>query len=422
MKTIVLILTVIIFSLPKLKAQEITKEQFDRLTQLVGDIEKDRDTLKNNFNELKLRSVDIEQKLLAMHTASFEEMQALVRDAFDKTDVISSSATYQEVIKSIILLHNEITKVNNFTDAKQVFGFDFVKQITSIAESTLINQMVKVSENESQELANKRKNRIRGIIKNIVSNPVIIGFFKSNPITSVAHSIINQTISAETTQIKDVQITRGDYQMPTVYKDFKKEYDQFKTSYETSSLVGLPVSQRLIMDNSIDAFTKELKPLIKLFDDLSKINEKYESSLGVFIKASEQTIERAKPIEKEFYRKLETEKRLDARNKINQFFNVGTKPSLALLENKLNDLKMNSALDYVSEVDEVYILLKNDFMKVISLEIELATEYISFFDELKKGKEGLPDFENTDALDDKINKFSNLKKSLETEKDKLEEQ
>lgn len=61
-------------------------------------------------------------------------------------------------------------------------------------------------------------------------------------------------------------------------------------------------------------------------------------------------------------------------------------------------------------------------MKVISLEIELATEYISFFDELKKGKEGLPDFENTDALDDKINKFSNLKKSLETEKDKLEEQ
>lgn len=411
-----------VFMLSNVFAQEVTKQDFEKLVNLVKSLENDRDTLKNNYYSLELKRVTLEKKLLTMNKTSFKEMKTIVKEAFDKTDVISLSATYQEVIKSSLLLHNKITTVNNFTDAEQVFGFNFEKEMLNIAETTLVENIIKVSENESQEVLSTRKEKFREVIKVIVENPIIEGFLRSNPITSVAHSIINQTISTQGTQIKDVKTTRGDYQMPASYRDFKKNYPSFKASYETSSLVGLPESKRLILDSSIETFTKKLKPLRKLFDDLSKINEKYESSLKVFMKASEQTIIRAEPIEKEFYKKLGVEERKEANEKIDDFFNVGESPSLELIESKLQNSEMKNVLDYAGEVNEVYILLKNDFLKIISLEIELANEYITFFEELKNGKDGMPKFDDIEILENNIKEFKDIKTNLESQKNKLEKQ
>lgn len=410
----------IVFQAININAQ-VSQEEFDALKKAVQHLSNDKDSLQNKYSDITAGRSKLEQRLLKLYSTSFDDMELTVRDAFDQTDVISVSATYQDVIKSIIVLHNEITKVNNFTDAQKVFGFDFIAQINRIAESKLIDQMIEVSKNESQKLRNQRKTKFKSIVSNILRNPVINSFIKSNPITSVAHSIINQTMSAQSTQIKDITITRGDYQMPSSFKDFKKDYSGFKSSYETSSLVGLPESQRIILNESIDDFTKELQPLIKLFDDLSKINEKYESSLNVFLKASEQTISRAKPVEAEFYKKLKTNKRIDARNKINQFFNIGTDPSLELLESKLNNEEMKEVLRYADEVNEVNILLKNDFLKVISLEVELSEAYIKFFEELKNGKRGLPKFDNTETIEKKISRFQDIKKNLEVQIEKLKE-
>lgn len=399
---------------------QVSEEAFNILKERVEKLMLDKDSLKQNYSAIESAGSKIEQKLLKIYQANFDEMEQAIRDAFDKTDVISVSTSYQEVIKSIILLHNEITKVNNFTDAQKVFGYDFIEQIESISEATLINEMIALSENESDVLKDKRKNKFKSIITSILNNPVLNGFIKSNPITSVAHSIINQTMSAQSTQITDVAITHGNYMMPTSFRDFKNGYTEFKSSYETSSLIGLPESKRLILDSSIDNFTSQLKPLIRLFDDLSKINGKFESSLMVFMKASEQTITRAKPIEVEFYRKLKVNSRNEARNKVNTFFNVGLNPNLETLESKLNNIEMKAALKYANEVSAVNILLKNDFLKILSLEIELSEEYIKFFEELKNGKKGLPKFENTEALEHKIDQFQKIKINLEDQARELE--
>jgi len=419
MKTKIILLTLLIFYISNLFSQ-VTQKQFVSLAETVKILEDDRDSLNVKYRDVALARENFENKILKMYISIFADMELTVKDAFDKTDVISVSATYQQVIKSIITLHNEITKINNFTDAEEIFGFDFITQITNIAEITLIDQILKLSKNESEESLARRKNKFKSIINNIVNNPVITGLLRSNPITSVAHSIINQTMSAQSTQITDISITRGDYEIPQKYKDFKKSYTGFKESYERSSLVGFPESKRIILDESLDKFTRELKPLIKLFDDLSKINEKYESSLEVFMKSSEQTITRVKPIENEFYKILKTKNRHEARGKINQFFNVGENPSLELIEEKLNNKEMKSVVKYSNEVNEVLFLLKNDFLKIITLEIELAEEYSVFFKELKAGKEGLPKFENTESLDKKINQFEQLKSSLIAQRNKLE--
>jgi hypothetical protein len=400
---------------------QISEEQFRTLEQTVLTLKTDRDKLFEELSTVKTGRTEIEKKLITINSNAFDQMQRSIRTSFDKTDVISTSTTYHQVINSIITLHNEITKVNNFTDAQKVFGIDFINQISTIAESTLTNQMIRLNENEPSDLIQKRKENFKSIISNILENPIVNSLVKSNPITSVAHSIINQTMSARATQITDIEITRGDYSMPVDFKSFKNDYARFKTSYETFEIEGgLPESKRLVLNESIQEFTKKLQPMIKLFDELSKINDSYESSLEVFLKASEQTIDRAKPVETEFYTKLGVKDRDEANDKINQFFNVGPNPSLDVLEDRLNSKEMNKVLAYTNEVNEVSILLENDFLKIITIEIELSDAYLTFFKELKAGKKGFPVFEETDALDSKIAQFSSLKSTLEDQKNKLE--
>ncbi|MGB0880350.1 MAG: hypothetical protein ACPGTO_07265 [Polaribacter sp.] len=418
MKQSIIFSLLYLISINSLQSQ-ISEAQFKKLQISVGKLEKDRDYLKIQYLEIEQKRSKIESKLFLISKSSFDKMESSIREALDKTDVISSSANYQKVLKTTIKLHNEITKVNNFTDAEKVFGFDFVDEIMKVTENTLINQITKISENEKESTLKNRKNRFRNIIRNIVKNPIVSGFLKSNPITSVAHSIINQTVSAQTIKIDKVAITRGNYNMPENFKKFKKSYSSFKDSYVTSKIVGLPESQSIILNGSIKIFTSKLKPLIDIFDNLSKINDEFESSLKVFMEASKQTITRAQSIEAKFYKKLGVKTRLEARNKINQFFNVGPNPPLELLENTLNNPITKNTLSYSHEVNEVYLLLKNDFLKIISLEIELANKYLSFFKKLKKGGLGLPLF-NNEKITDKIKTFQTLKLTLENIKHHLE--
>lgn len=417
----ILFITIILFSSFSLLNAQVSDENFKKLEGTVGLLIKHKDSINEALSKTNLEKVELETRLINLYKSSFKDLERSIRHSFDKTDVISNSATYQQSITTIIKLHNDITKIHNFTDAEKVFGFDFVKQINSIAEKNLINTIVKIDAFESDEILKSRKENFKNIVKNIVDNPIISGLLKSNPITSVAHSIINQTMSAQSTQIKDVKVAfGGDFEMPDKYKDFKKNYDHFKNSYTSINLVGFPQSQRFILNKSIDNFTNELNPLINLFDELSGINDKYEGSLKILILANEETINRAKPIEDKFYEKLNATNRLEASTKINTFFNVGPNPSLAILEQKLNDPDMAEALKFTSEIEEVHVLLKNDFIKILSLEIGLADAYIAFFEGLKSGKAGMPTFTDVSVITKQINQFKILRKNLSDQKTKLE--
>jgi|GEM_PF-3058073 len=399
---------------------QVSNDAFVHLENMVLQMKRSGDSIQQKVAVIDAGRMEIESKLLTMYQNELKEMELTIKDAFDKTDVISISATYQEVIKSIISLHNEITMINNFTDAEKVFGIDFATRIQDIAMETLLVEMDHAQNEKSIENLEKRKLVFRSILKSIIYNPIISGLLKSNPITSVAHSIINQTINLYQNKLENVIVCRNNYTLPDNYKDFKNDYPAFKNSYENSSLSGLTESQRQELDQSISEFTKKLKPLIRIFDDLSAINEKYASSLKVFMKASEQTIERVKPLEYGFFETLGVDTRQQAREKINQFFNIGTKPDLNTLETKLNHQQMKNVLLYSEKINEGLILLRNDFLKIITLEIELAMEYIQYFSNLKEGKESVTILVNSESLAMKVEQFDQLRLSLEAQKQKLD--
>ncbi|MCP9237965.1 hypothetical protein [Lewinella sp. JB7] len=408
-------LSILIFFIiaPTICYTQVSEEEVRELQDAILEFESFKNQTLDNIEVIEQRNIELTKKLININFAAFRQMENSIRTAFDETDVISASATYQQAIKNIILLHTEITSVNNFTDAENVFGLDFKGQILNIAEGSLIDQIKTVFDNEPVLYVNERKSKFRNIVKSILDNPIISGLVKSNPITSVAHSIINQVVSADATKITDISLTRVDYSMPNDFGDFKRNYPAFKQSYESSNIVGgVPHSQSIIDPDAITQFSKDLKPMIKVFDELSAINDEFESSLDVFMQASEETIERAKPVESKFYEKLGVANRDAARNSIRDFFNVGATPSLELLEAKLIDNTMNEVLSYTDEVSEVSLLLKNDFLKVLRIEIELSDAYIKFFKKLKAGGDGLPHFDDVSTLDERIEQFEEIKESL----------
>lgn len=408
--------------LPVIVSSQNPEKPMDALMDKVKCLELLGDSLKVKFSEVEAGRIELESKLSNMYLAQLKEMEFAVRDAFDKTDVISISATYQEVIKSIISLHNEITRINNFNDAEKVFGIDFAAQVSLIMENALINGWFadSIAMNECKALEHKKW--IKTMIRNVIANPVITGILKSNPVTSVAHSVINQVLMYKQSEMGDIFIDRGGFRLPENYKDFKNSYSFFRTAYHSSKITRKIEENSFSEVSQVEELTRQLEPLILLFDELSGINDKYASSLHVFMKASEQTIERVKPLEAAFYHKLEAKDRLEAQKKINEFFNTGPVPALELLEQKLNDPKMRMVLAFSNEVNEALLLLKNDFLKIITLEIELSAEYIDFFSELNEGTRlPLPEFKKSETIQGKISQFQRLNVSLMAQKNKMEE-
>ena len=379
------------------------------------------DSLRRQYYALQADNDTLESKLLNMYRGAFREMEWQIKEAFDQTDVISISATYQQVIKSIILLHNEITRINNFTDAEKIFGIDFVAAINGVVEKELVQHLCRDSESRSQEWSAQRRERFRTIITSILQNPVITTLVRSNPVTSVAHTIINQALSFSMPSLDEFRISHGSFILPDEYRDFKNDYPAFKKSFETPSLTRLPGIESAPLDESITRFTDALKPYIRLFDELSAINARYSASLEVFMQASEQTIERVLPVEKAFYARLQAANRAEAREVINRYFNIGPEADISLLETRLNQTSMKEVLAYGAEVNESMLLLRNDFLKIITLEIALTEEYILFFSSLKEGRNGMPSFPNTEIIDERIAQFTQLRSSLEKQKDRLEE-
>ena len=402
------------------QAQPENNHVFDQLVGRMDRLERRGDTLKNQLSQLEEENLSLEFKLLSMYRSSIREMEMKVKEAFDKTDVISLSATYQEVIKSIINLHNEITRINNFTDAEKIFGIDFVAIISEIVEKELLVILSEKQPVESTGLQAQKRQRFKAVVQVLLQNPVVTGLFRSNPVSSVAHSIINQVLSMQSTGLESIRLSHGTYELPEDYKDFRNDYGAFKKSYENTQLAHLPGVESQLPDPAVCRFTEALTPYIRLFDELSGINARYSSSLEVFMKASEQTISRVQTVESVFYAKLEATDRARAREVINRFFNIGEEPGLELMEARLNDPKMKEVLEFSDEVNESLLLLKNDFLKIITLEIELTGAYIDFFTSLKTGRDGLPEFRQEAIIDQKIIQFDQLLSSLTKQKLRLE--
>ena len=419
MKTKLLPLLLMIFLLSNISAQE-KEHTIKILNDELIQIRLLKDSIRNEFSKVNKQSKNLESKLYNIYWSDLKELELTIKDAFDKTDVISISATYQEVIKSIISLHNEITRINNFTDAQKVFGIDFTARLSEVVDRTLIKALDQGEGEAHETINNRRKNRLKTIVKSILENPVLGGLMRTNPVSSVAYSIINQLLAADQPFFSEEQHKMQLPVIPENYKDLKKEYPLFRASLHQICKPVLPSNKASIKEESIAEFTSSIRPMINLFDELSGINEQYESSLEVFMKASEQTIEAIKPLELAFYEILNARDRDECRNKISDFFNIGEDASLDLVESKLSDPKMQELEEFSKKVNEALLLLKNDFLKIITLEIELSNAYIIYFSSLKDGREGFPDFDQNPTILEKIEQFSQLNKNLREQKTRLE--
>lgn len=367
----------------------------------------------SNVTEAQLSTLveRLEGRLYNLLKPAFDNMNSAIISAFDKTDVISQSAVYQKVLNSALNQIKEVAKVNNLSKAKETFGFDFSEKILKAAEETIINQLVKLESKTSKpELQEKKKIGFKKILGAIVENPIINGLIKSNPVTSTAHAVLTQVFSSKSTNINN---ENGRYTMPEKFKDFRNQYNEGNAVFGGNLLIE---GDEETLESSIKDFNDQITPYINLFDKLSAINDKYESTLEAFLVASQKTIEKAKPVEHTFYQKLGTEIGYDrekAWNKINDFFNVGEDPSLETLEEKLADGNMNEVYKYVSEVNETALLLKNDLRKSTSILIQLNDDYITFFQELQSGNGDYPEaLGKTNEINQQISKYKTQKQNL----------
>lgn len=399
---------------------QISSKEFHILCDKVEELERSRDSLYILNASFMENNERLDDKLREMYLCAFYDMELIIKEAFDKTDVISVSATYQEVIRSIINLHTEITRINNFTDAQKVFGINFIDQISHKAEETLFDAIIVNNHKLDEQMRKRKKDRFKATIAAILHNPVISGLMKSNPVSSVAHSIINQVLSSGASYLYPERVNTRNCTIPVDFKTFKNEYGAFKTGFDS---LYIDMDNPLVFEQTnkaIASFTNAVSPYIELFDALSILNLKYASSLEVFMKASEQTTGRVIKVEKAFYAKLDAGDRSEAHKTINDFFNIGSEADLELLELKINDDRMNGVLSYADEVNEALLLLKNDFLKIISLEIELSGEYIHFFSSLLREDSNFPPLENSQNILLKIDQFKQLETSLVNQKERLE--
>jgi len=263
----------------------------------------------------------------------------------------------------------KITDINSIGHGNAL-GFDF----ENVIEELIINSLT--SDIENLDIPEPRKNEIKirwnDNIQKIIKNPIIQSLVQSNPLTSIASSLITTAINFTDNQI---QSTEDMYlvsdELPRRYKDFALTWKD-KIHIEAGSLKSS--TQNVISNKAIENFSKSIIPYTTLFDQMANSTKKFQIKLGEIVIHNSSYSEIISTFDKQLMSHLNITKISDGPDRITQLLYVDETSLFPNYRNVIDRDELKDALKLANE----YNTYKE---KVNELSLTFYQTHIDYFEE-----------------------------------------
>jgi 5,10-methylene-tetrahydrofolate dehydrogenase/methenyl tetrahydrofolate cyclohydrolase len=246
--------------------------------QLKRDVVKRVEEVEAGYKVLEKENFRLKETSLKSDSSEYSDLKIEVKKiATESKNLMIKWIDLEEKIRTSDLF-TTIASANNPTS--DGLGFNFVDVITNIVDKTLTETIVVYKDSLNKVVdklaTQERKNHWKGIVSRILNNDIVKTFAASNPITSIASSIITSAIGQTNDNSYPETTTKGNRNFITTVsiKSQKKELFQDSALIKFNEEIKDYVSLYLRMDSTTVSFKNSLTKLKKesFVDSLNIIN------------------------------------------------------------------------------------------------------------------------------------------------------
>lgn len=291
----------------------------------------------------------------------------------------------------------KITAINSI-GKDNALGFDFDKVLEELVQTHLTVEIDNL--NETPAVKQELKSRWKENVAKILHNPIIQAFVNTNPLTSVASSLISSAIGFTHNSIDTYAslILTAKEPLPAKYKDFVSSWNE-KISVEATSLRSTGKTKNLMSQQAIENFSESIKPYIELFDKMSNSNMRFAVKLEEASVFNSSYSEIISTYDKQMMLYLKISRISDGPDRINSLLRVDETALLPGYREAVEHAELKEALKLANEYNHLKDKVNELSVNYYQIHIDYFEEYIRHLDSaLSNTDSGKTKFDKTKIL------------------------